>query len=180
MNWPYDPLLIAESSDTEQGVYADGDCFNEFHVHENKKPLQYGLLLNHSTFTCKERIGTTQKWPIKNTSRLEFLYRLNTVLLSGLTLQSAKSIVSMIFTAIRFSDIAKGQMVSAAKQPKVKCSSTSSTKQDFAIAIAEIFVEKKFVKWQTEDPRNVGCQKKTVKVWWSYSSSLPCEDAAWW
>lgn len=42
MNWPYDPLLIAESSDTEQGVYADGDyCFNEFHVHENKKSLQY-------------------------------------------------------------------------------------------------------------------------------------------
>ena len=39
-----DPLLIAESSDTEQGVYAAGDVinrpfrrFNEFYRHENKK-----------------------------------------------------------------------------------------------------------------------------------------------
>lgn len=68
-----------------------------------------------------------------------------------LTLQSAKNIVCVMFNAIRFSNIAKGQMVSAAKQLKVKCITTSSTKEDLAIALADIFVEKKFVKLQTED-----------------------------
>ena len=62
-----------------------------------------------------------------------------------------------MFNAIRFSDIAKGQMVSAAKQLKVKCS-TTSTKEDLAITLAEIFVEKKFVKLQTEDLGNVDRQ----------------------
>lgn len=81
------------------------------------------------------------------------------MLLSGLTLQSAKNIVCVMFNAIRFSNIAKGQMVSAAKQLKVKCSNTSSTKEDLAIALAEIFVEKKFVKLQTKDLGSVDRQK---------------------
>ena len=59
----------------------------------------------------------------------------------------------MVFNAIRFSDIAKGQMVPTAKQLKIKCSITSSTKEDLAIALAEIFVEK-FVELQTEDLGN--------------------------
>ena len=41
---------------------------------------------------------------------IRFLYWHNTVLLSGLTLQSAKNIVCVVLNAIRFSDIAKGQM----------------------------------------------------------------------
>ena len=49
-------------------------------------------------------------------------------------------------------------MVSAAKQLKVKCNSSSSTKEHLAIALAEIFVEKKFVKLQTEDLRKVDRQ----------------------
>ena len=49
-------------------------------------------------------------------------------------------------------------MVSAAKQLKVKYSTTSSTKEDLAIALAEIFVEKKFVKLQTKDLGNVDRQ----------------------
>lgn len=80
------------------------------------------------------------------------------MLLSGLTLQSAKNIVCVMFNAIRFSDTAKGQMVSAEKQLKVKCSNTS-TKEDLAIALAEIFVEKKFVKLQTKDLGSVDRQK---------------------
>lgn len=88
---------------------------------------------------------------------IRFLYWHNTVLLSGLTLQSAKNIVCVVLNAIRFSDIAKGQMVSAAKQLKVKCSITSSTKEDLAIALAEIFVEK-FVELHTEDLGNVDCE----------------------
>ena len=48
-------------------------------------------------------------------------------------------------------------MVSAAKQLKVKCS-TTSTKEDLAITLAEIFVEKEFVKLQTEDLGNVDRQ----------------------
>ena len=77
------------------------------------------------------------------------------MLLSGLTLQSAKNVVCEMFNAIRFSDIAKGQMVSAVKQLKVKCSITSSTKEDLALALAEIFIQKNYVKLQTEDLGNV-------------------------
>lgn len=44
-------------------------------------------------------------------------------------------------------------MVPTAKQLKIKCSITSSTKEDLAIALAEIFVEK-FVELQTEDLGN--------------------------
>ena len=108
---------------------------------------------------------------------IRFLYWHNTVLLSGLTLQSAKNIVCVVLNAIRFSDIAKGQMVSAAKQLKVKCSITSSTKEDLAIALAEIFVEK-FVELQTEDLGNVDRESvEKLKVFelrlffalWSYS-----------
>ena len=77
------------------------------------------------------------------------------MLLSGLTLQSAQNVVCVMFNAIRFSDIAKGQMVSAVKQLKVKCSITSSTKEDLALALAEIFIQKNYVKLQTEDLGNV-------------------------
>ena len=80
------------------------------------------------------------------------------MLLSGLTLQSAKNAVCVMFNATRFSDIAKGQMVSAVKQLKVKCSITSSTKEDLALALAEIFIQKNYVKLQTEDLGNVNCE----------------------
>ena len=121
-------------------------------------PLQQNLLTLNKVciFACKERIGATKKWPIKNTSWLELGSSIDIILFyfQGLTLQSAKNIVCVVLNAIRFSDIAKGQMVSAAKQLKVKCSITSSTKEDLAIALADIFVEK-FVELQTEDLGNV-------------------------
>ena len=83
------------------------------------------------------------------------------MLLSGLTLQSAKNVVCVMFNAIRFSDIEKGQMVSVVKQRKVKCSITSSTKEDLALALAEIFIQKNYVKLQTEDLGNV--DRKSVE-----------------
>ena len=87
------------------------------------------------------------------------------MLLSGLTLQSAQNVVCVMFNAIRFSDIAKGQMVSAVKQLKVKCSITSSTKEDLALALAEIFIQKNYVKLQTEDLGNVDHESvKKLKV----------------
>ena len=87
------------------------------------------------------------------------------MLLSGLTLQSAQNVVCVMFNAIRFSDNAKGQMVSAVKQLKVKCSITSSTKEDLALALAEIFIQKNYVKLQTEDLGNVDRQSvKKLKV----------------
>ena len=87
------------------------------------------------------------------------------MLLSGLTLQSAQNVVCVMFNAIRFSDIAKGQMVSAVKQLKVKCSITSSTKEDLALALAEIFIQKNYVKLQTEDLGNVDRESvKKLKV----------------
>ena len=87
------------------------------------------------------------------------------MLLSGLTLQSAQNVVCVMFNAIRFSDIAKGQMVSAVKQLKVKCSITSSTKEDLALALVEIFIQKNYVKLQTEDLGNVDRESvKKLKV----------------
>ena len=87
------------------------------------------------------------------------------MLLSGLTLQSAKNVVCVMFNAIRFSDIAKGQMVPVVKQLKVKCSITSSTKEDLALALAEIFIQKNYVKLQTEDLGNVDRESvKKLKV----------------
>ena len=87
------------------------------------------------------------------------------MLLSGLTLQSAQNVVCVMFNAIRFSDNAKGQMVSAVKQLKVKCSITSSTKEDLALALAEIFIQKNYVKLQTEDLGNVDRESvKKLKV----------------
>lgn len=78
-----------------------------------------------------------------------------------------------MFNAIRFSNIAKGQMVSAAKQLKVKCITTSSTKEDLAIALADIFVEKKFVKLQTEDLGKVDHQSVEKLKVFNYACSLP-------
>ena len=44
-------------------------CFNEIHWQGNKKSLSYQWPgTNLIIFTCKERIGATQKWPVNNTS----------------------------------------------------------------------------------------------------------------
>ncbi|KAL9977630.1 hypothetical protein ACROYT_G015058 [Oculina patagonica] len=61
----------------------------------------------------------------------------------GLTLQSAKNAVCVTFNVTSFSDIVKEQMMSAVKQLKVKCSITSSTKEELvlALALAEIFIK---------------------------------------
>lgn len=64
----------------------------------------------------------------------------------------------MMFNAIKFSDISKSQMVSAAKKLKAKCDVFSPSKDDLAVVQAEAFVEKKFVKLNTEDLGNVDKQ----------------------
>ena len=47
-------------------------------------------------------------------------------------------------------------VMSAAKKLKIKCSVNSSSKEDFAVPLAEAFVENKFVKLHTQDLGNVG------------------------
>ena len=47
-------------------------------------------------------------------------------------------------------------VMSAAKKLKIKCRVNSSSKEDFAVALAEAFVENKFVKLHTQDLGNVG------------------------
>jgi len=46
--------------------------------------------------------------------------------------------------------------MSAAEKLKIKCSVNSFSKEDFAVALAETFVENKFVKLHTQDLGNVG------------------------
>jgi len=47
-------------------------------------------------------------------------------------------------------------VMSAAEKLKIKCSVNSFSKEDFAVALAETFVENKFVKLHTQDLGNVG------------------------
>ena len=50
-----------------------------------------------------------------------------------------------MFRAIKFSDISKSQMISATQKLKVT-NIKSSSKEDLAIALADVFIEQKFVK----------------------------------
>lgn len=47
-------------------------------------------------------------------------------------------------------------VMSAAKKLKIKCRVNSSSKEHFAVALAEAFVENKFVRLRTQDLGNVG------------------------
>lgn len=47
-------------------------------------------------------------------------------------------------------------VMSAVKKLKIKCSVNSFSKEDFAVALAEAFVENKFVKLHTQYLGNVG------------------------
>ena len=62
-------------------------------------------------------------------------------------------IVSVMFTAIKFGDITRSQMVSAVKKLKVKC--YTSSKDEMAVPLAGAFVEQNFVKLNTKDLANV-------------------------
>ena len=65
-------------------------------------------------------------------------------LLSDLSLLGAKVIITVVFSAIRYSDVAKQQLVSAAKKFRLSCNFAS--KDSMAMALAKIFLKENFVK----------------------------------
>ena len=65
-------------------------------------------------------------------------------LLSDLSLQGAKVIITVVFSATRYSDVAKQQLVSAAKKFRLSCNFAS--KDSMAMALAKTFLKENFVK----------------------------------
>ena len=64
-------------------------------------------------------------------------------LLSDLSLQGAKVIITVMFSAVKYSDVAKQQLVSAAKKFKLSCNLAS--KDSVAMALANTFLKENFV-----------------------------------
>ena len=85
------------------------------------------------------------------------------MLLSALTLKSAKIIITMMFSAIKFGDVSKQQVMSALKLFKVKY--CTSSKDDMAMLLAEAFLIHNYVKVDKENLTNIGrADVKKLKV----------------
>ena len=76
------------------------------------------------------------------------------MLLSALTLKSAKVIVTVMFSAIRYQDVTRQQVMSALKLFKVKY--CTSSKDDLAMLLAEVFLKHNYVKVDKENLSNIG------------------------
>ena len=63
-------------------------------------------------------------------------------LLSDLSLQGAKVIITVMFSAIKYGDVSKQQLVSGAKKFKLSCNTTFKD----SMALANTFLKENFVK----------------------------------
>ena len=69
---------------------------------------------------------------------------------SGLSLQGAKVIITVMFSAVRYGDVSKQQLVSGAKKFKLSCN--TSFKVSMALALARAFLKDNFVKVNSSKP----------------------------
>ena len=74
-------------------------------------------------------------------------------LLSDLSLQGAKVIITVMFSAIKYNDVAKQQLVSAAKKFKLSCNFAS--KYSVTMALAKTFLKENFVKVDSANLREI-------------------------
>ena len=74
-------------------------------------------------------------------------------LLSDLSLQGARVIITVMFSAIKYSDVAKQQLVSAAKKFKLSCN--FACKDSVAMALAKTFLKENFVKVDSTNLRDI-------------------------
>lgn len=86
-------------------------------------------------------------------------------LLSDLSLQGAKVIITVMFSAVKYSDVAKQQLVSAAKKFKLSCNFAS--KDSVAVALAKTFLKENFVKVDSANLRDINRDNvQKLKVYW--------------
>ena len=85
-------------------------------------------------------------------------------LLSDLSLQGAKVIITVVFSAIRYSDVAKQQLVSAAKKFRLSCNFAS--KDSMTMALAKTFLKENFVKVDSANLQDIdGDNVQKLKVY---------------
>ena len=88
---------------------------------------------------------------------------IRSLLLSALTIKSAKIIIAVMFSAIKFGDVTKQQILSVLKLFKVK--NYSSSKDDLALLLAEAFLKHNYVKVDSENLASIGrSDVKKLKV----------------
>ena len=78
---------------------------------------------------------------------------INASLLSDLSLQSAKMIIAVMFSAIKYSDVSKQQLASGVKKFKLSCNTAS--KDSMALALAKTFHKENFVKIDSPNLRDI-------------------------
>ncbi|XP_068753212.1 uncharacterized protein [Montipora capricornis] len=69
-----------------------------------------------------------------------------------LSLQGAKLIITVMFSAIKYADVSKQQLLSGAKKFKLSCN--TSSKDSMALALAKTFVKENFIKINSPNLRD--------------------------
>ena len=84
--------------------------------------------------------------------------------------QGAKVVITAVFSAIKYSDVAKQQLVSAAK--KLRLSSNFASKDSMAMALAKTFLKEKFVQVNSANLQDINRDNvQKLKVYWLLSWS---------
>lgn len=126
-----------ESYENEEGMYSLG---TEFLTMLNIDSINLNYLLI---------------WPVM----------FNAWCLSDLSLQGAKLIITVMFSAIKYGDVSKQQLVSGAKKFKLSCN--TSSKDSMALALAKTFLKENFIKINSPNLRDFTRDKvQKLKVYW--------------
>lgn len=84
--------------------------------------------------------------------------------LSDLSLQGANVIIPVMFSATKFGDMSKQQLVSGVKKFKLSCNTAS--KDSMALALAKAFLKKNYIKINTENVKDITRDKvQKLKVY---------------
>lgn len=70
-------------------------------------------------------------------------------------MQGARVIVSVMFSAVKFSDVTKQQISSAFKKFKLPRSTSNPSKNDMAVALANAFIEQEYVELNSDKLENI-------------------------
>lgn len=70
-------------------------------------------------------------------------------------MQGARIIVTVMFSAVKFTDVTKQQISSALKKFKLSCSTSNPSKDDMAVALANEFIKQQYVKLNSDNLENI-------------------------
>lgn len=80
-------------------------------------------------------------------------------------MQGDRVIVTVMFSAVKFSDVTKQQISSAFKKFKLPCSTSNPSKNDMAGALSNAFIEQEYVKLNSNNLENIARSDVTkIKV----------------